>query len=436
MYILAYDEGTGFESFTNDGTQPIMIGGFVYDDMDEPKINGVIAEKLRVEAFLKNCCEQAGTVFPTDLHAITKGTDEERAEQKKREGKTRNCIAQALPEFIEKGTFDSNKLVLDGQELPERSGRYQLVTIFKKDEDKVAQDEDFMGDHQASNLYISMVREMILKCSAFNPMVKGEKPTFEFWIPTRVFAAVENDDSYDRLGYGHVYSKKRWAVIREENARQMINEAARVRPMDANSRIQTKSIDYEDYDVDRAFLYLADSLCGFLKKNDSRINVDGKMQYKPLAPKSWEQKVIARMDKLNPDSSNMFFHYDVPDDLYDRMYLMTMNDDLFEFCSLAYDARNHSDPDIGGHYRRILIPMLQEKTEKCINTDSMMKAIRKLEEYGNQDKRNPEKQISIYKFLEDAEQKTELSGEYRFRLYSQGIGAYNHIGDPVNAREF
>ena len=120
MITISLDE---FGEFEKEDNKPLFVAGLIFDDQEQ---SGAVqveewTERERVRAYYRKVIEDAGDGFsyPQDLHS---NGDTERDHNVI--GPVKTKVAETLPEFIAKGTYNGKPLTNEnGNRIRDRKGK-------------------------------------------------------------------------------------------------------------------------------------------------------------------------------------------------------------------------------------------------------------------------------------------------------------------------
>lgn len=440
MITIALDEQGDFEGIKEEHA-PVFIGGILYDDKGDE--GDYANEGRRIEGYLRAVCNSTGAVYPRDLHVYAD------ANGRKNNGKValvKQKLTATLGEFLQKGTFESRK-VLDGtREIPDRLGRYHIFCMLKSEEGKRAllgdQVSELVKDNYASNLYIHMAEDVISTILFHNPIL-DQVEEIRLDIATRrvvlekdkVADLNERVSAYQKLGYrlddehstaqSKVFLITNPDVYRTAMEREMMNAEKSAIRID---RIGVKSIYYDKPNKRMVFLYLADIICSILG-------------YMPEGESSsqwmWSFKEIA--DELTGEDQNLLFAYDIADNFFKRAWQKLEEKDYYKALSIAYDGMKLETP-FAGYYEKNWYPKLLQQLEKEKDISAYTLALRKLQESILNNNLNQDKVLYILKGLELLEPNISFESKedkaVLYELYDTAVAAYCHVGDSRKALDY
>ena len=444
MYTIAFDETSNFESLRNvdKKNEPVMIAGVVYNDTSEKRYNKngkvIDPERERIVRYYKAVCESIHTRFPKDLHV------DEKKQNKEKVKKTKIEIEKSLGEFIKKGTYrdkdllytdGNNNIVENGGEPLKREGFYQLVVILKMPEvDTDSINNDIQRDNIASNTYLNMAHEYLIKGIFYNLSITEDTPSVVFNLPSRKLEKikVENPEIYNKYGYGtyvKVANKNQqgakdkhcFTITDSGYFKGLITKFSELRKIDIDE-IFTKSISYTSGNAEKqAYLFLSDSVCSVLSFNND---------------KPYDQDVRKRMNKLNYPQKNLFFYYEGRDDYYDKAAQAYFDKDMFTSLSEIYNGRRWSSVEVKKYYRKKWYSCLEKKVFEALVAGTLEKTIDELDRYRYSDNLDQKKLLYILGVLEKASGNTTIDSRYKFKLADIGISAYTHTGNAKVAEQY
>lgn len=445
---IFFDEAGNFE---NDVKGLKFIAGLIYDDCD--KENGFFNEKARINQFYLQVISQAKEnylsslkkdeknleelfVFPEALHV---SKDRNVKDSKLVVSYVKEEVNKALPEFIKDGTFNGEKIKINGKSSV-RKGKYHLFVYLKGENDIkfMKSAPDFINEEFASNLYYHMVSRTIDRILINNPIYQNV-PTVCFTAPTRSINP-DLDSDYKKLGYsqnGRFVGGNGFFLTNNDVYRTLI----------AQSMIynRDKNIDIEYFKVfDIKYklttengkssvnegLYMADSICSYLSwfmKGNSGSKI---------------KKIDSIASKINPENDNLVFAYDSIDFLFDDVLKAYKNDDLYETLSKTYDIRQLND-DCAKFYDKKWLSLIESRIRDKKDMVMLEKGLDNLDASIRMNNLNQDKLDYIFGFISGMLEKG-ISGKQNgylyekclFKLYSVGITAKCHIGDPSAALHY
>lgn len=503
MYTISFDETTGFEKHLKNKAIP-LIGGLIYDHGDDKAYkagNGieVESERVRIIEFLRLVCDTAGTDFPEDLHVNNKQSNLDQVSKTKKETK------KHLAEFLCKGTYNGKNLVYVNEDneyysryskdrVIRRKGKYHISSLILSD--MATGEGAFFKDGIASNTYISMVEDMILKMSFLNIKYIENGAEVAFDIPTRVVPDSESKtirSNYIKLGYKYNKDLNRWHVIEAGDIKQIIKHADKDLGRITINRVKTDSIgrgykQTHGLPYDYAFLFLSDIICEFLEDKSEVIpyeknkeilteinkitglieddnfkqriyEIKDKIEQRGLLRssdipsikatddvqiksilKKWKafktnntsETNLALMNYLTGGTDNLLFYYGNAGSCYNSAVRALVRGDIFDALCSTFDGRNLEQNEAVEYYVNSLFPEIEDKTKEC-SIFELRTFIEKVDKYRFSTNLNQRKLVYLYKhLLVNAEQK-DISMVDRYTIQDIGVSAFTHIGDIDNS---
>lgn len=443
MYTIAFDETTDFEELRSRNRdkreEPAMLAGVIFNDTSRSvyKKDGRITEpeRERIVLYYKKVCKAVHTSFPRDLHVTSNKSNADNV------SKTKNEIRQTLGEFIKKGTYrgkellfsdENNNIVVNGGTALKREGSYQIVAVLKTSEMPVRSEENvILRDDVASNLYLNMVQEYLVKGVFCNLSIKESVPTVAFNLATRTLKKndVSNINNYYKTGFGSSYKAGKegekgedvFEIIDSGYGHALITELSKIRPVNIEE-LFTKSISYyQKQAVKQAFLYLSDSICSVLSFEIG---------------KPYDKNIRKRMNQLNDPKRNLFFYYEGLNDYYDRAAKAYLRKDMLAALGEIFDGRHWSAAEVKKYYRKKWYAILEKNILEAMDSGTLKKTIDELNQYRYTDNLEQDKLLYMLDIVEKAGNNTYVESRYRFKLADIGISAYTHTGNPKKAEQY
>lgn len=451
MLTISLDEAGVFDAGQTPGlhdSKTTLIGGVLFDDLDSE--GETDAEKERIKAFYIAAVEEAnkrekslGATYPSSLHSGGSS-----------DNNTVKCVKKiidaALPEFFKTGTFKGNDLKDgSGNVIQDRKGIYRICAVVKSSQGKTNLKSsglnDFVRDDKASNTYFHMASEVTSRLIFHNPFY-STIGSLSLQVATRRSADISDEyvQEYRNAGYnnpkengnmkeafntikipGYDYFEKKYhyAVMNEDIFRTLIAEQmmvvnpnkvsiseCRVVPINYNSK-KGKGDEYE-------FLYLADSLCGYLT---FRIEADD------------VNEVFIRADKLS-NAGNLIFSYDSADILFDRAIAAYEDGYYYEALSSLYDLSVRED-NISELYNKrwspYLIKMISDNSER-FQTERALDFLHDSIMTSNFDQMRAK---YIFEALKSACDRLD-NDRLKYYYNDIGVSLYCHMGDTKSVRPY
>lgn len=412
MITIALDEKGEFER-AQDNSEATYIAGMIYDDNGDE--NDTKNEMLRLSSFFRKACLLVGAKYPKDMHVS--GYNHASVARVKEQ------IRAGLPEFIQKGTFQGEEIVLPEGGTAVRTGTYHFFAIVKSSEGK----KELLGpsvsalvkDDFASNLYLHMAEEVICRVLFQNPVIRDVNKVRIDLATRRVVLTGEDKNrasEYAQLNYREVDQEYRVAeesrefvlttpdVYRTAIEREMMNaEQTHVQV----ESIKTRSISYYPKNPEKmAFLHLADIICS---------HMGYKMQ--GTTPREWLDEIVERLDCITGTDNNLVFAYDSIDGYYERALNQYQAGDYYKTLSIVYDAL-HIDSECTDYYRDKWFHKLITDMEVTCDCSLFTMAVRKLAAASRNNNVNIDRMKYILDQLLEMETNVKFpSGEDKVVLY-------------------
>ena len=425
MITFAFDESGNFEIPKLDDT--LLIGGVLYDDTDDP--NDTDNERKRLASFYSSVCNRVGAEYPRHLHQDRNYKDYDHDMLKKVKAE----ISAQLPEFLQKGTIN------DGQPLYSvpRIGKYYPFVFLKGSNGKYGLRGENLNkltrDDFASNLYIHMAEDTIIRMIFHNPIINISSVRFD--LATRVAhfknVSAAKEQEYTDLGHGHNnIDNSNWFYItstdlfRTTIEREMLYSEQQSLKVE---EISAKSIDYGNTKTDMGFLYMADILCSLLCYELKHVDEIEK-----------PEKIKSSLCKLTGNENNLIFVYDDIDTYYDKAIRCFENGDYYHAYSYIYDGA-HCSSEYVEFYEKNWFRILKDMLEKETDYGMFSIAVDYLDNYAHSNKIDQNKLMNIATgFCEMAEYikfPNEEDKKTLFILYDITASACNHMGYSQKADE-
>lgn len=350
MITFSFDEQGEFEKVNKTG---LFIGGFMYDDFgyeDETE-----KEKKRIISFFEKACEEAGTIFPINLHPM--------AQNDLYAGRTKEVYSRHFMEFIKSGTYNEELLC------EERKGKYTFIFELEMPGGRGKYENEkgiWVTDENGVNKYNNMVSDYVCNALFYNDIlgINGIKMDF----PTRMADASFEEESFIKLGRKKDPAKKDKTLYFDTNAsfyEAKINEfsKAHARKKINHQEIKVRSIshfyylkipnDYEEI-IDGAFLLLADVICTFGNKK--------------LGEKYWIPILKNAFSEM--DSNCLVFFYDEYEEAFRKAY------DAIEERKILEALKNIFILEKSEQYKEYWIKVLWEKLGNSLSKNDISKAFK------------------------------------------------------------
>ena len=417
MYILAFDEYGNFENVEDSQTK--YVAGLLYSGPSRD----IRIERERILTYLSTCCEEAGAAFPVDLHQNHAGDNWGKVTA------VEKAVKRTLAEFMQKGTLHGAALTDDsGNTYPDRQGVYDIFAIVKSNAGKpellTYEADAIVNDKIGSNLYVHMAEDILCTLLFHNPLcgelrnVKLELATRT--LPGRVFTSDKRRE-FRELG---IDDESGFRAANMDTYRTMLQrEMLRLGKVDQDIYLSTKAIRYQSADPSMAFLYMSDLICGYLH-NEPRSTDEAKIKY--------AYKKALEFSGRTP----LVFGYDTVDVQFAKAWQYMEEDRFYEALDTGYEACCRESA-FAPFYREHWLPRIEEAIKRKKDSYSLRVAVKKLESATLSSFIDTDKLLFIYETLErccDDVNKSRRDSRMMYKLYNSGIAAYNHVGDPANAK--
>lgn len=454
MITLSLDENGDFEGYWKK-RDALLIGGVLFDDVDDT--SEVTNEKRRIAAFYRRIMEEVAAekkivcIYPKDLH----GGGARGITGRNKEKLIKEKVTLTLPEFLQKGTYKSEKLTDDEGEIEDRKGKYYLYAQLKSSTGKEGREGERLGklagDDYASNLYYHMASDVVSRCVFSNPYVK-DKESFSLELATRISRPLawdgEEARKYREAGYREEKDAK-WCKLENQEqgvyfeltnrdfyrgvvSKLILEDNPREHKVDIFNVVP---ISYYDPNKRHEFLYLADSICSLLyfqlmKEKETDLELE----------EAWFLKAKDVLEELLPAKQILLFSYDKVDTAFSKALSAYWDGDYYRALCCMYDA--DSNDTLLTYYRNVWFRYVEERIVNARNEQNFKKAVWCLYNSQLTNKYQQEKGIYIRNVLEKAAEeikprlRTPESKSILFMLYEAGLIAANHIGDSVSATAY
>lgn len=444
MITISLDEYGDFEKDTN---MPLFVGGLIYDDMENESERHIEenVERERIRAYYRKAIADAGEGFkyPDDLHSNGNA---------KRDHKVvalvKNKVAETLPEFISKGTYNGEALVNErGQKIRERKGEYHLFVILKSDDGKKKLLSDranmLVNDDWAANRYFHMASCVVNRIIFHNPLYStGAMPGINIDIATRSTGDIsELDDglnkefqkqaykpnSVDGSNYKY-YSIMNADIYRTIIAQEMLNSGNVNIKID---KLYVKSIQYDENKSMMEFLYLSDSICSMLAFKLNGQSAD-----------DWLKQIVERIKAINPSKENLVFGYDEIDNDFSLAWSCYEKKAIYDALSITYDAK-YKRGKFADYYRNNWFPYIEQRVRNTITPEIFNKSVNELSFMLNINNLDQEKLLYMMQQFElmvpmvaDKYRSKDMRSSVLYKLYDAGVSAFCHIGNAKEALNY
>ena len=434
MITIALDEQGDFENLENKlHTEPVFIGGVIYDDRGDP--DDYKEEKERLHKYLENVCTSVDCYYPRDLHfARTEDGNNARSVRLVKEK-----IGQTIKDFLRTGTFEGADMGFH-----ERKGRYHIFVLLRgkngKNDLLDPKVSEAVRDDFASNLYIHMAEDVVERLIFHNPVIRGIESIHLDLATRRVL--LEGEDrvarmkEYEKLGFKAEQTHDdqsgtkttEYILTNPSNYRTAIEREMLDSGKDKIliDRIGVKSIYYKNASSRMDFLYLADAICSYLSFNRS-----GNSQAE------WIESFCDMADEINGKDRNLIWAYDDADTYFSRAWQSVEQGDYYKALSLSFDGM-HGKSKMTHYYAEKWMPIIVKAIKDRTKASDFSTAVKKLKDSIFSNNVNQEKLAYIYEALESIGEKTVFANRKEesrlYDLYDAGVSAYTHIGDSKKAK--
>lgn len=444
MITISLDEQGEFEKEDN---KPLFIAGLIFDDQesDTERHTEENVERERICAYYKKAIADAGTgfVYPNDLHS-----NGDKVRDQNVVGPVKNKVAETLPEFIEKGTYNGQPLYNEnGQRIRNRKGMYHLFVILKSDDGKqklLTQRANMLAnDDWAANRYFHMASTVVNRIIFHNPLYQANQmPSVNVDIATRSTGNIDElgnglADEFKKQAYRpseieksnyKYYSIMNADVYRTLIAQEMVNSGNIGIKIE---KLYVKSIKYDASKRMMEFLYLSDSICSVLGYKLTGNSAD-----------DWLEQIVDRIQNLNPQQENLVFGYDEVDNDFATAWNYYERKDYYEALSVTYDAKMRRGK-FAEHYNLTWFPYLEECIRATITPEYFRKSVDELSSMLTISNLDQEKLLYLMQQFEmmiprvaDKYRSSDMRSSVLYKLYDAGISAFCHIGNAKKALEY
>ncbi len=425
MITFAFDESGNFEAPKSG--EALLIGGVLYDDMGDR--DDTVNERERLTSFYNAVCSAAGAEYPRHLHQDWNYSEHDLDMFKKVKAE----ISAQLPEFLQKGTINNGQPLFS---VP-RKGKYYPFVFLKGSNGKYGMRGEELSkltrDDFASNLYIHMAEDMIIRMIFHNPLINISSVRFD--LATRVayykYVSVDKEKEYADLGHRHNYSydSNRFYITSNDLFRATIEREILYseRKSLQIEDISAKSIDYSNANTDMCFLYMADIVCSF---------IGYELKYTDEIEKP--DRTEALLCNLTGSESNLIFVYDDIDTWFDKAIRCFEKGDYYHAFSYIYDGTQYSS-EYAEFYKKNWFRRLHDMLVKETDYGMFSIAVDYLYNYAHSNNIDQNKLMIIANGLcEMAEHigfPNEADKKTLFILYDIAASACNHMGYSEKAEK-
>lgn len=453
MLTMALDEAGVFDAgqvATEKDSKTTMIGGFIFDDMNNEEETETERERIRAfyEAVIEEVSHQNPEFsfsYPKSLHVGNGSTD---AEVKK----VKRKISDKLPEFIKRGTYSGKALInRRGEEFPKRIGKYVICAVAKSNVGKSSMLKPCLGgfalDDKASNLYFHMASEITSWTVFHNPFFRN-MDEMSLHIATRSTADIVEGKvaEYKDAGYSSPQksekndekntiikvNKYHYSVMNEDIYRTLVSEkilskdnscpklsSFNVRKIEYKRKsVNSKGTNSENADYAYEFLYFADTVCGYLTY---RIEADD------------IEEVNRRAEKLTGEE-NLIFAYDESDAIFERAWKLYELGFYYDALTQIYDIIVRTDY-VAEFYKKKWIPFFIDCICKNYDQISVENAFEKLHQSIMTSNLDQLRAKFIFDSLAPVYEQLQ-SGRLRYIYNDIGVSLYCHIGDTASVKPY
>ncbi len=445
MISLAYDETSGFESEKGEAA---FIAGIIYDSKSEKEYDGVLLEQARIEAFYRAACTKCweknlNVRFPRDLHVTRKKTN------RKEVSLLKDAVNNSLQEFIQKGTYKGQELLFLDKEgklafqqekgfkpVP-RKGEYQFV-IIQKGEDK---DIENCGE-----VYSGMVKSLIQKSLYLNSSLKIKNQNVKINAPTRVLPNEELNDSirqqYTNRGYRYEMAQDMWFVMDAGKLQGIVDECERtiasLKPILFIKKIK-EGYDDEGKARNFSFLFLADTICSYIKDEEKEIIASKK------SANDYAEVHAHCVRNLYPSPKNRVYIFDETTQKIDSINLAIFEKNCFDAASGLFDCRDLKEKNCEMKNQAAYLKAVEKSMDKEMTVKMLRRAVKDLDAYRLHQKEGiafrADKLKYIFGYLLKVTKKLEsqeksVPDDLKATLYDIGISAHTHMGEPKEALKY
>jgi hypothetical protein len=439
MITISLDE---FGKFENEGKKPLFIAGLIYEYKKGGKTNPQEEkrERKRIKAYYKRVLKDAGNFkYPNDLHS-NGNLERDRNVIKPVKAK----VNETLPEFIAKGTYEGLQLCDDnGITIEKRSGRYHIFVMLKSNDGKInlldSQADELVRDDQAANRYVHMAWAVVNKIIFHNPIYTEKVPAINIELATRATGIINEMDLNTQKEFKNLYYKQiqgaggnHYSVMNSDIYRTLISQEM-VNSGKTNVRIERFGVDSIQYNLCRnmEFLYMSDSICGFLGYGLSGKNAD-----------IWLDDILAKVDTLNPNFENLVFGYDQIDNDFTEAWNCYERKEYFKALSITYEAMK-KEGRFAKYYIDRWFPYLENIIRKTMTPDEFTRCVEELSIMLNINNLDQEKLLYLMRQFEAIADvvagkynSVDLKSRVLYKLYDAGVSSFCHIGDSKNALQY
>ena len=422
MHILAFDEYGSFENVNDEQTK--YIAGVLYTGSQYD----TEVERKRILAYLQDACSNASADFPGDLHQNHQHSNWNQVADVEKE------LKHTIAEFIKEGTAHGVSLKdANGAEFGPRKGYYDIIAIIKSNAGKQELlklgTDPIVNDLVASNLYVHMAEDLLTTLLFHNPLV-GELRDVRLELASRSIPASalsrEKKNEFRNIGIGDAGDGYQilYRAANTDTYRTVIQrEMQRIGKVDQDITLEVLPINYSNANTKMAFLYLADFICGFLHN-------------KPKATDGVRITYAYNKALEYTGREPLIFGYDAVDVQFSKAWQYLEMGMFYEALDMAYEACCGEEAFARFYYDHWL-PCVEKAIMQQDDSYSLRVAVRKLESATYATVIDQDKLLFIFSALERCcihANAARKDSRMMYKLYNSGIAAFNHIGDPANAR--
>lgn len=438
MLVVSLDEYGKFEG--NSKNEILAIGGVIFKPdsrqsrEEEKKL--VDAENKRIKRFFQNVFSRCGTSLPRDLHYIN---DDNAKTIKNKEAvkKTEECLIRELFDFL-KG---------DGKWRGENAplGKYYLYYLVG-DRDGIISNKNtgnILDDEFATNRYEHMAYRVLENIILYN--FKLEDDYYRLQLATRTMPIKDEKIIKQVKELGNKGNNKGYYAITDKTGYRafLSNLLDDSHKRDTEFDIDVDSINYNVYEENEGFLYLADIVCNVFKRNHGHsFDNEAKTTAKNAI------KAINSYLTVNFVKNNYFLwaYNDIDNDFhfaYKNYLSGNYFDALLGYCNIINKQKNRSA--IAGIYKKQWILPAMELIENCDDYKNVLFAAKKFENYLYSNDRILDNARDIgnvlncyfEKCMESEYAAAQLSAKQALYLLNKSQMMYNnHLGNYEEAQIF
>ena len=402
-----------------------FIAGVVYDGDDYKE------EEIRILNFLKKACKETNSRYPEDLHKNKDGELDNSDNIKK----VKEYIGENLHEFLKS------------------SGKYHIACMlrdntYRKD---VKSKGNLIDDNYAGNRYEHMMYNLVNNI-VFNNICAKDKD-INLNIATRISVIPLKEKNilgeFDRIGYklngnkitnftdkyGKDFPSKMYFGTDEKTFRTFLSTMMiynRNEEINFN-KINITQIDYHKESATMAFLYLADFVCGYIKRNYLK---EKKLYHEGYNYTFKFDEFLEEATEISCNKEPYIWTYEDIDGTYNNAMNSLYKNDIFNTLNYLYEGKV-SESKYSDYYNKYWFKKII-KSLKINDITNLENAINLLEQNIRKD---PLRLEFIFKNLEslmenDEEiKKSSKYNELSYKLADLGLRIYNHKGDIKKSDE-